>query len=171
MKRFATVTGGFAAATVLTAAMGLAQPTVDPMATLAEAPAYDALHPAGVAMPDAAKTPEPGTQAAAPAYDPMAAAAQSEAGTGTGAETNTAAAMGSPNPELGGLPDAPGAEETYYQCIACHSISIVKQQHLSDARWDYLWHWMIEDQGMIPPDDETKETILTYLKQHFSSER
>lgn len=72
--------------------------------------------------------------------------------------------------EFGGLPDAPGAEDTYYQCVACHSTEIIKQQRLTDARWDDLWTWMIEEQGMIPPDEETKETILGYLKTHFSSE-
>lgn len=76
-----------------------------------------------------------------------------------------------PNPELGNLPDAPGAEETYYQCVACHSTAIIRQQHLSDARWDYLWTWMVEEQGMYEPDDETREIILNYLKTHFSSER
>lgn len=73
--------------------------------------------------------------------------------------------------ELGNLPVGPGAEDTYYQCIACHSTAIIRQQRLSDARWDYLWTWMIEDQGMYEPDDETKDLILTYLKTHFSSER
>lgn len=75
------------------------------------------------------------------------------------------------NPELGGLPDGKGAEETFYACTACHSAAIIKQQHISDARWDDLWSWMIEKQGMpdYPPED--KELILGYLKQHFSSER
>jgi hypothetical protein len=75
------------------------------------------------------------------------------------------------DPELGNLPVGPGAEDTYYQCIACHSTAIIRQQRLTDARWDYLWTWMVEDQGMYEPDEETKEVILTYLKTHFSSER
>jgi hypothetical protein len=75
------------------------------------------------------------------------------------------------NPELGNLPDTPGAEETFYLCSACHSVAIIKQQRISDARWDYLWNWMIETQGMPEQDAETKATILSYLKRHFSSER
>ena len=75
------------------------------------------------------------------------------------------------NPELEGLPDAPGAEDTYYLCSACHSIALVKQQRLSDARWDYLWRWMIEEQGMPETDDETRDAILGYLKKYYSSER
>jgi len=74
------------------------------------------------------------------------------------------------NPDLGGLPDAPGAEETYYLCSACHSIRLVTQQRLTDARWDYLWDWMIRVHGMPEMDDETRSAILDYLKRHYSSE-
>ncbi|KGJ05329.1 hypothetical protein SAMN04487972_10631 [Paracoccus halophilus] len=73
--------------------------------------------------------------------------------------------------EFGGLPDAPGAEETYYQCVACHSTEIIKQQRITDARWDDLWGWMVEQQGMVEPEPEIRAAILGYLKTHFSSER
>ncbi|WP_415183872.1 cytochrome C-552 [Phaeovulum sp.] len=96
-------------------------------------------------------------------YDPMAAA-RKPARSLLGAE-NAAA----PNPEFGGLPDSAGAEETFYQCTACHSTEIIKQQHLTDARWDYLWDWMVKEQGMVEPDEETKELILSYLKGNFSA--
>lgn len=100
------------------------------------------------------------------AYDPMrppppAAAAPAPGGSG-------AAAL---NPEFENLPDTAGVEDTYYMCTACHSAAIIKQQRISDARWDYLWDWMIEDQGMADPGEEMKQTILAYLKEHFSSER
>lgn len=75
------------------------------------------------------------------------------------------------NVELGGLPDGPGAEETYYQCVACHSTEIIKQQRLTDARWDELWNWMRDTQGMVEPDADSRAAILAYLKQNFSSER
>ena len=75
------------------------------------------------------------------------------------------------NEEFGGLPDGAGAEETYYQCVACHSTEIIKQQRITDHRWDELWTWMVEEQGMFEPDEETREIILTYLKTSFSSER
>lgn len=74
-------------------------------------------------------------------------------------------------PELDNLPDSPGAEETYYQCVACHSTEIIKQQRITDARWDDLWDWMVETQGMFEPDEETKQIIMSYLKENFSSER
>jgi hypothetical protein len=75
------------------------------------------------------------------------------------------------NPELGNLPDTPGVEETFYLCSACHSMAIVTQQNLTDARWDYTWTWMVEEQGMPEMDAETRELILSYLKRHFSAER
>lgn len=99
-----------------------------------------------------------------PAINPMAPATPM-----AGPEYDDPVAV--PNPEFDNLPDGPGAEDTYYQCIACHSTAIIRQQHLSDARWDYLWTWMVEEQGMYEPDDETREIILNYLKTHFSSER
>jgi hypothetical protein len=75
------------------------------------------------------------------------------------------------NPEFDGLIDAPGAEDTFYMCSACHSIALVKQQRLTDARWDYLWQWMIDEQGMADGGEELRGTILGYLKEHYSSEK
>ncbi|WP_085310845.1 cytochrome C-552 [Planktotalea arctica] len=101
------------------------------------------------------------------AYDPMRPTVNP---LGPAASITTAPAA-ELDPELGNLPVGLGAEDTYYQCIACHSTAIIRQQHLTDQRWDYLWTWMIEDQGMYEPDDETRDVILEYLKTHFSSER
>jgi hypothetical protein len=75
------------------------------------------------------------------------------------------------NADFEDLPDTAGVEETYYLCTGCHSTAIIKQQHIPDAQWDYLWTWMIEKQGMPETDEETKALVLGYLKQHFSSER
>lgn len=109
------------------------------------------------------------TGAVAQAYDPMRPAANPLAPSAPAPDPATPEAA--PNPELGDLPDGDGAEATYYQCVACHSTAIIRQQRLTDARWDYLWTWMVEEQGMYEPDDETRDEILTYLKTHFSSER
>lgn len=103
--------------------------------------------------------------AAAQGYDPMRPPQQQVPGA---AAPETAPEV---DPELGGLPVGPGAEDTFYLCSACHSISLVTQQRLTDERWDYLWTWMIEEQGMPEQDAETRETILDYLKTHFSAER
>jgi hypothetical protein len=97
-----------------------------------------------------------------PAVNPLAPLAGGPTVQGSQAELD---------PELGNLPIGPGAEDTYYQCVACHSTAIIRQQRLTDDRWDYLWTWMIKEQGMQEPDPEIAELILTYLKTHFSSER
>ncbi|MBV6658963.1 MAG: hypothetical protein KI785_14465 [Devosiaceae bacterium] len=73
--------------------------------------------------------------------------------------------------DLGNLPDTAGVEDTYYMCTACHSAATFAQQRLTDARWDYLWDWMISDQNMPDYGPEARESILAYLKTHFSSER
>lgn len=118
-----------------------------------------------------------GLALAAPAPDPMKPLAGRPAGSDP-LDPMTAlmarpdkAAGGEGNVELGGLPEGPGAEDTYYQCIACHSTEIIKQQRVTDHRWDELWDWMVEAQGMVEPDDATRKIILAYLKTNFSSER
>lgn len=103
------------------------------------------------------------------AYDPMGGAVNPLAPAAPAPQSGAPAAV--PNPEFGDLPDGVGAEETYYQCIACHSTAIIRQQRLTDARWDYLWTWMVEEQGMYDAEQETKDVVMTYLKTHFSSER
>ncbi|MGJ3265042.1 MAG: hypothetical protein ACFE0R_17595 [Salinarimonas sp.] len=75
------------------------------------------------------------------------------------------------NADFDNLPDTPGMEDTFYLCSACHSLDIVTQQRMTDARWDYTWTWMVEQQGMAEMDAETKDLILGYLKRHFSSQR
>ena len=85
--------------------------------------------------------------------------------------TSEASAGAAGNEEFGGLPDGAGAEETFYQCTACHSTEIIKQQRVTDHRWDEVWTWMVDTQGMVEPDAETKTMILAYLKEHFSPER
>ncbi|WP_246026642.1 hypothetical protein [Paracoccus luteus] len=181
MRRLAALTGGLAAAALLTATAAPAQqPAPDPMAALREARPYDVLPrpaaeaeaaPAAAAVPAAVVDPMAAAAAdpmAAAIHDPMAAAAGAQ---GPAAGPAAVAGGGAPDPELGNLPAGHGAEETYYQCVACHSTAIIRQQRITDARWDYLWHWMIDKQGMVEPDAETKDLILGYLKRNFSSER
>lgn len=104
-------------------------------------------------------------------YNPMAPGSAARNPLLPGGSAEPKGAEAEPNPELGNLPDTPGAEDTFYLCTACHSSAIIRQQRISDARWDYLWTWMVETQGMPEQDEQTKETILSYLKRHFSSQR
>ncbi|MGB3553458.1 MAG: cytochrome C-552 [Jannaschia sp.] len=109
--------------------------------------------------------------AQAQTFDPMAAPANPINPMAPATAPASAAPTAPPNAEFGDLPDTAGAEDTFYQCTACHSTAIIRQQRLTDERWDYLWTWMIEKQGMYEPDDETRDIVLAYLKEHFSSER
>lgn len=115
-----------------------------------------ALGSAGIFVPPLGKP----VQAQATGYDPMAPRR------GTAPKTDIPL-----NPEFGNLPDTPGVEDVYYTCSGCHSLAIIKQQRLTDARWDYTYEWMVEVQKMPEPGEEARQRILDYLKRHFSSER
>ncbi|MET4805054.1 cytochrome c family protein [Limibacillus sp. MBR-115] len=75
-------------------------------------------------------------------------------------------------PELFGvLVPGAGAEETYYNCTACHSERIVAQQGLSRDNWAELLDWMVEEQGMSELDQQTKAVILDYLSKNYGEDR
>lgn len=80
------------------------------------------------------------------------------------AETDTGA-------DYGRLVDAPGAEETFIYCTACHSEMIVAQQGKTREHWEDLFVWMREEQGMadIPEPERTK--ILDYLEANYNEDR
>ncbi len=68
-----------------------------------------------------------------------------------------------------GLPESDGVELVYYLCSSCHSIRLVTQQRVTEARWDYLLDWMVKEQNMpaLPPED--RAVVLAYLSRHFST--
>lgn len=73
--------------------------------------------------------------------------------------------------EFGVLHVAPGVEDTFYGCTACHSEMIIAQQGLSRADWDELLDWMVEEQGMAEFDPEQRVVILDYLAEHYNEDR
>jgi cytochrome c len=73
--------------------------------------------------------------------------------------------------ELGGIPRAPGAEETYYLCSACHSFRLVAQQGLSYESWKETLVWMIEEQEMPTPEPGEFELIARYLAKFYGRDR
>ncbi len=73
--------------------------------------------------------------------------------------------------EFGVLFDAPGVEATFYACTACHSEMIVAQQGLTRAKWDELFVWMVEEQGMSEIDEPDRTEILDYLEAHYNEGR
>ncbi len=64
-----------------------------------------------------------------------------------------------------------GVEETFYTCTACHSEMIVVQQGKTRERWDKLFDWMIESQGMPELLPEERNLILDYLAEHYNTDR
>ncbi|HYZ27115.1 MAG TPA: hypothetical protein VE597_09425 [Geminicoccaceae bacterium] len=72
--------------------------------------------------------------------------------------------------DFGGLPEAPGREEVFYACNACHSIRLVTQQRLSRKRWDELLDWMVEKQGMAALAADDRAVILDYLATYYAQD-
>ncbi len=67
--------------------------------------------------------------------------------------------------------EAPGVEETFYGCTACHSEMIVVQQGKTREHWDDLLVWMVEEQGMAPFEDDERDVILDYLAENYNTDR
>jgi len=73
--------------------------------------------------------------------------------------------------EYGALFEAPGVEETFYACSACHSEKLVAQQGLPRERWERLLDWMVAEQGMTELEPEERAIILDYLTTHYGPDR
>ena len=73
--------------------------------------------------------------------------------------------------DYGVLHDAPGVELTYAYCAACHSEMLVAQQGMTRERWDELFEWMVEEQGMEPIEEPDRSIILDYLAEHYNTDR
>jgi hypothetical protein len=73
------------------------------------------------------------------------------------------------DPDYDSMPNAPGKDEVYSFCSACHSMKLVTQQNLSRKRWEKLLVWMVEDQGMAPLPEEEEKIVLDYLSEHYGS--
>ncbi len=65
------------------------------------------------------------------------------------------------------FPEAPGREEAFYGCTACHGFKIVAQQGMSRQRWDDTVEFMIRQHKMPAPGAQEREKILDYLARTF----
>ena len=74
-------------------------------------------------------------------------------------------------PEFGVLFVAPGVEETYAYCSACHSDRLVAQQGLTREAWDELIHWMVDEQGMAEIDEPDYGIVIDYLSTNYGIDR
>lgn len=65
------------------------------------------------------------------------------------------------------LPEGPGREETFYNCIACHSFQVVVRQGMSRPMWDDTLTLMVERHGMWELDKDERQLILDYLSEQY----
>ena len=65
------------------------------------------------------------------------------------------------------LPEAPGREETFYACTACHNFKLVAAQGLTRTQWDDSLTWMTTRHNMPEIRGAERELILDYLAQHY----
>lgn len=73
--------------------------------------------------------------------------------------------------EYGHMVEAPGVEETFGYCTACHSEMIVVQQGKTRKHWAELFEWMVEEQGMYEIEEPDRSVILDYLATHYNEDR
>ena len=78
---------------------------------------------------------------------------------------STAGAGAQETPEA--LPEAPGREETFNTCIACHGTAVISRSRLSREGWDDLMDWMTEKHGMPRLEGEERRVIVDYLARVF----
>jgi len=64
-------------------------------------------------------------------------------------------------------PDAPGREQAFYACIACHGFKLVAQQGQSRQQWSDTLDWMTQKHKMPPIDGELRKIVLDYLATAF----
>lgn len=65
------------------------------------------------------------------------------------------------------LPEAPGREETFHTCIACHGTAVIQRSRLTREGWDELMDWMTEKHGMPRLEGEERRVIVDYLARVF----
>ncbi len=67
------------------------------------------------------------------------------------------------------LPEGLGREETFYACIACHSMQVVVRQGMSREMWEDTIRLMVERHGMPELDPKEKALIINYLSENFTA--
>ena len=62
---------------------------------------------------------------------------------------------------------APGRDETFYACTACHGFKLVAQQGMTRAQWEDSINLMIRRHNMPPLDAKDHEVVLNYLETAY----
>ena len=62
---------------------------------------------------------------------------------------------------------APGREDTFYACTACHNFKLVAQQGMNRRQWEDILVMMTEKHGMPALEGKDRETVLSYLETAY----
>jgi mono/diheme cytochrome c family protein len=62
---------------------------------------------------------------------------------------------------------APGRDETFYACTACHGFRLVAQQGMTRAQWEESLALMVRRHNMPPLDDKDRTVVLNYLEAAY----
>lgn len=79
----------------------------------------------------------------------------------TPAAAQTTFTPGEESPEQ--FVDAPGREQAFYACTACHNFKLVAAQAMSREGWDDTIGFMISRHNMPPLDPAERAQVLDYL--------
>ncbi|RDV04197.1 hypothetical protein [Undibacter mobilis] len=62
---------------------------------------------------------------------------------------------------------APGRDETFYACTACHNFKLVAQQGMNRRQWEDILVVMRDRHGMPELDAKDREIVLSYLEAAY----
>ena len=62
---------------------------------------------------------------------------------------------------------APGRDETFYTCTACHNFKLVAQQGMNRRQWEEILAVMRDRHGMPELDAKDREIVLSYLEAAY----
>ena len=97
---------------------------------------------------------------------PMLALAASASFSAAQAQQGPAPAFAPKDERMEDLPEAPGRDETFGLCTACHGYRLVSNQGLTRDKWDETMVWMTERHGMPDIQGADRDLILDYLATH-----
>lgn len=66
-----------------------------------------------------------------------------------------------------GLIKSKGWETVRNNCIACHSMKLIIQNHGTRNRWLAMIEWMQATQGLQQFDADMQEVMLSYLSENY----
>jgi hypothetical protein len=62
---------------------------------------------------------------------------------------------------------APGRDDTFYTCTACHNFKLVAQQGMNRRQWEEILATMTDKHGMPALEGKDRETVLSYLETAY----